>query len=253
VLLRLIAGGVVLAALTSIPAATYAREPQPGQARRLPAVTALMAEMAAESRRASAQVRSAYRAELENALRDRPQLIASLERGTLARLPVRPERFNLDLRLAGSHPIAERDLVYQPLYIAARPATVGALLAVASRVSSGPLEVTSLVRHDDYQQTLRRSNANANTEVPTHTMGLAFDISVLHMSPDAVRELRDVLRAMSEAGDLFVIAETRQLVFHVVPAPDRLAFFEAIYDAAMALEPAAFPAVVTAVAADTTS
>jgi len=253
VLLRLFAGGVVFAALTSIPVASYAREPQPGEAARLSTITALMTEMTAESRRAAAQVRTAYRPELEHALRDRPQLIASLERGTLARLPVRPARFNLDLRLAGAHPIAERHLVYQPLYVAARPATVGALLAVASRVSSGPLEVTSLVRHDDYQQTLRRSNANANTEVPTHTMGLAFDISVLHMSTDAVRELRDVLRAMSEAGDLFVIAETRQLVFHVVPAPDRLAFFEAIYDAAMALEPTAFPAVVTAAAVDTTS
>ena len=249
--MRLIAGRVFAAMLVSMPVCGRAQGVDGDDAVRLSAITQLMAEMTAESRRASSQVRAAYRAELDSALRDRPELIASLEAGTLARLPDNPARFNLDLRLAGAHPIAERDLVYQPLYVAARPATVGALLAVASRVGSAPLEVTSLVRHDKYQQTLRRTNANTNTEVPTHTLGLAFDISVLHMPVDAARELRDVLRAMSDAGDLFVIAETRQLVFHVVPAPDRLRFFEAIYDAAMALEPGAFPQVVTAVAADT--
>jgi hypothetical protein len=251
VLMRLSAGSVAAALLVAIPTIARAQSVAHDDAARLSAVTALMAEMTAESRRASSRIRAAYRGELDNAVRDRPQLIASLEAGTLARLPENPARFNLDLRLAGAHPIAERDLVYQPLYVAARPATVGALLALASRVHSAPLEVTSLVRHDEYQQTLRRTNANANTEVPTHTLGLAFDISVLHMPLDAARELRDVLRAMSAAGDLFVIAETRQLVFHVVPVPERVPFFEAIYDAAMALAPDAFPHMVTAVAADT--
>ena len=197
----------------------------------------MLAEMAAESRRASAKIRSVYRRELRSALADRDALISSLERGTMARLPDNPARFNLRLRLAGEHPIAERDLVYQPLYVAARPATLGALFAIAGRVRSGPVEVTSLVRHHEYQRALRRSNPNASTKVPTHTMGLAFDISVLNSSVETVREIRDVLRAMSAAGDLFVIAETHQLVFHVVPAPGRLAFFEALYEAVMMLSP----------------
>ena len=34
---------------------------------------------------------------------------------------------------------------------------------IASRVTSGPLEITSLVRHGEYQDSLRSTNANANT------------------------------------------------------------------------------------------
>jgi hypothetical protein len=213
---------------------------------RLRAIIEIMSAMSAESRLASARIREAYRDELDSALRDRPALIRSLEAGELARVPENPARFNLDLRLAGAHPIAERDLVYQPLYIAARPATVGALMAVAARVESGPIEVTSLVRHHEYQQALRRTNPNAVTGVPTHTMGLAFDISVINMPVETVLDIRDVLRAMSDAGDLFVVAETRQLVFHVVPAPGRLAFFNALYDAVMMLSPDVSRAIVVA-------
>jgi hypothetical protein len=213
---------------------------------RLSAIIELMSEMTEESRVASAEIRAAYSPELDGALRDRPALIRSLESGDMARLPENPAQFNLDLRLAGAHPIAERDLIYQPIYVAARPATLGALFAVAARVQSGPVEVTSLVRHYQYQQALRRTNRNAFTRVPTHTMGLAFDISVLNMSLETVREVRDVLRAMSDAGGLYVVAETRQLVFHVVPAPERLRFFEALYDGLMTLSPDPHRAVVVA-------
>jgi hypothetical protein len=207
----------------------------------------MLESMAAESRRASAHIRSAYRRELRGAISSRDALIKSLESGTLGRLPVNPSRLNLDLRLAGDHPIAERDLVYQPLYVAARPSTLGALFAVAGRVRSGPVEVTSLVRHHEYQRALRRTNANAATTVPTHTMGLAFDVSLLNTPLDTAYEIRDVLRAMSAAGELFVVAETRQLVFHVVPAPACLDTFDALYDSVMMLLPdGSHPAVVIA-------
>jgi hypothetical protein len=56
-------------------------------------------------------------------------------------------------------------------------------------------------------------------------MGLAVDISVLHMSLPRVRELRDVLREMAARGQLHFVAERRHLVFHVVPAADRRASF----------------------------
>jgi hypothetical protein len=46
---------------------------------------------------------------------------------------------------------------------------------------------------------------------------LAFDISVLNVPLRPTRELRDVLREMRDAGDLFFVAQTQQLVFHVVP------------------------------------
>ena len=246
--MRWLARSVALVAITSwtLQSDLFAQGIEMDTQARVGAIVELMTEMSEESRVASAQIRAVYRPELDNALRDRPALIRSLESGDLARLPENPAEFNLDLRLAGAHPIAERDLIYQPIYVAARPATLGALFAVAARVQSGPVEVASLVRHFEYQQALRRTNPNATTEVPTHRLGLAFDISVLNMSLETVREVRDVLRAMSDAGDLYVVAESRQLVFHVVPTPERLAFFEALYDGLMTLSPDPYRAVVVA-------
>jgi hypothetical protein len=194
----------------------------------------MMAEMAGESRAASARIRDAYGGEMQAAFADRSALIESLDAGEVTLLPEDPLRFNVRVRLAGTSPIAERDLVYQPIYVAARPAAVGALLTVASRVHSGPVEVTSLVRHERYQRMLQRTNRNAVTRVPTHTLGLAFDVSVLETPLETALEIRDVLRAMAGAGEIFVVAETRQLVFHVVPAPERLGFFAAVYEGLMA-------------------
>ena len=119
-------------------------------------------------------------------------------------------------------------------YIAARPETIGALLEVASRVRSGPLEITSLVRHSEYQEALKTTNGNANTSVPMHTMGLAFDIALVNTPLKTVYEIRDVLRRMQAAGDILVIGERQQLVFHVVPHPSRLGHFMDVYAKAVA-------------------
>ncbi|HXW04624.1 MAG TPA: DUF5715 family protein [Vicinamibacterales bacterium] len=99
---------------------------------------------------------------------------------------------------------------------------------MASRVRSGALEVTSLVRHDAYQRALARRNANARTRVPTHTMGLAFDISILHAPLETAMEIRDVLEQLAADGDLLFVAEQRQLVFHVVPTPQRRDHYAAV-------------------------
>ena len=237
---RWIGRGVIIVVVASSTGWAEAQVAGTDEAVRIRAIAQMLEEMAPESRRASARIRSAYRRELRTVLSDRNALIASLESGHLARLPAHPSVFNLDMRLAGDHPIAERDLVYQPLYVAARPATLGALFAVATRVHSGPVEVTSLVRHHHYQRALQSINANANTKVPTHTMGLAFDISLINSSLETAHEIRDVLRAMSEAGEVFVIAETHQLVFHVVPAPAYLVYFDGLYHSFMLLLPDRF-------------
>jgi hypothetical protein len=97
-------------------------------------------------------------------------------------------------------------------------------------VPSADLDVTSLVRHRDYQKSLARRNANARASVPTHTMGLAFDVSILNVPLSVAREIRDVLTRMSKDGDLFYIAERQQLVFHVVPAPKRRVFYAAVFE-----------------------
>jgi hypothetical protein len=160
---------------------------------------------------------------------DRDARAAAIAGGRIARLPAHASVYNLRPRLRGAHPLGQLDLAHQHLYVAAHPAALGCLLQVAARVRSAPLDVTSLVRHRAYQAHLQRSNPNAHTRLPVHTLGLAFDISVLNVPIRTAVEIRDVLRAMRDAGDLYFVAETRQLVFHVVPTPQRLAFFADLF------------------------
>ena len=194
----------------------------------------MMVAMAAQSARDAAAIKRLYRPHLEllllNAYSD---LEGALATGGLAPLPARPERFNLAPRLDGPHPIGEKDLGNQVNYIAARPATIGALIVVASRVRSGPVEITSLVRHAEYQSVLKGTNGNATTSVPMHTMGLAFDIALVNTPTSRVQEIRRVLQEMRAAGDILFIGERQQLVFHVVPQPSRLGYFTGIYHQAV--------------------
>ena len=201
-------------------------EPSPAQ---VAAAVHLMKELQAESARHAAAIRAAYAPAVRRlALPDRTALRAAIGRGAILPLPPDIGARNVQPRLTGRHPIGEADLSHQHLYVAARPETVGLLLEIASRVRSGPLEITSLARHDEYQRRLGRTNANARTAVPTHVMGLAFDISILHATPDQATEIRDVLRALAAEGDLHFVAEQRQLVFHVVPAPARRSHYAAV-------------------------
>jgi hypothetical protein len=161
-------------------------------------------------------------------------LAGGLASGGVVALPPDPLRFNLKPRVEGMFPIGEKDLDNQASYIAARPAAVGALIEIASRVHSGPLEITSMVRHTDYQGALRQTNGNANTSIPMHTMGLAFDIALVNTPLDTVYEIRDVLRQMQKEGEILFIGERQQLVFHVVPHLSRLGYFADVYANAMA-------------------
>jgi hypothetical protein len=175
-------------------------------------------------------VRTEYRAYFEPMVLDAfAALETALYTGGLVPLPADHEHFNVRVRTDGPAPIAEKDLDNQTSYIAARPAAIGVLLDIASRVKSGPLEITSLVRHSEYQDALRTTNANANTSVPMHTMGLAFDIALINTPLKTVYETRDVLRQMQAAGDILFIGERKQLVFHVVPHPSRLGYFTDVY------------------------
>jgi hypothetical protein len=200
----------------------------------------MMVSMSAESARDARAIKAAYREHLELlVLNQYDELEGALLTGGLAPLPDDPLSFNLAPRLSGPSPIGEKDIANQTSYIAARPATIGALLEVASRVKSGPLEITSLVRHTDYQSSLRSTNANATTSVPMHTMGLAFDIALINTPLKTVYEIRDVLRKMRNAGEILFIGERQQLVFHVVPHPSRLGQFTQRYAQAFGAPPAA--------------
>jgi membrane protein DedA with SNARE-associated domain len=189
----------------------------------------MMTGLRAESVRHAAAIRDAYAPAVARfALTNRAGLQQAMANGSILALPPDPAAHNLRPRLTGRHPIGEADPEYQHLYVGARPEAVGLLLAIASRVPSGPLEITSLARHEEYQRRLARTNANAQTAVPTHVMGLAFDISILHTSLAHATEIRDVLREMARAGDLHFIAERQQLVFHVVPSPARRSHYAAL-------------------------
>jgi len=198
-----------------------------------------MAAMAADSVRDGRLIQQLYREHLELLVLDNFDSLAQAHwNGGIAGLPGDPRQFNLAPRLAGYSPIGEKDLPNQVSYIAARPAAIGALLDIASRVKSGPVEVTSLVRHTEYQGALRATNVNAHTAVPMHTMGLAFDIALVNTSLETAQEIRDVLLQMRRAGDILFVGERRQLVFHVVPHPSRLGHYTDVYAQALGMPPA---------------
>jgi hypothetical protein len=219
-----------LGAATALAASPPLLQPSP----MLRALDAMMTALAPESARTGAAIRLLYRDHLDLLmLEEYSELAGALENGGLVPLPDDPIRFNLAPRLEGAHPIGEKDLDNQSSYLAARPATIGALLDIASRVQSGPLEITSLVRHSDYQEALRTTNVNATTSVPMHAMGLAFDIALVNTRLETVYEVRDVLRRMQSDGDILFVGERHQLVFHVVPHPSRLGHYTDFYMQAM--------------------
>ena len=168
----------------------------------------MLADLAPASMRSAIAIRETYRPFLDVLeLDDFEQIEAGLANGGLVPLPADSERFNVRVRLDGISPIGEMDMSRQASYVSARAATIGCLLDVASRVKSGPIEVTSLVRHLGYQQQLRATNLNATDDVPTHALGMAFDIAMVNTPMKTVREIRDVLQRMSAEGDILVIAE----------------------------------------------
>jgi len=225
---------VVLMVLLSVsPAVASGATPDP-QVQFIRSIDRMMVELAPQSSRASASIKRAYRAHLVFLVLDEYDALAdALNTGGLVPLPDDP-RFNIKPRVDGMFPIGEKDLDNQESYLSARPATIGALMAVAAQVKSGPIEITSLVRHSEYQGALRKTNGNANTSIPMHTMGLAFDIALVNTPLSRVYEIRDVLERMQADGDILFIGERQQLVFHVVPSPSRLGHFTDVYARAVA-------------------
>ena len=78
-----------------------------------------------------------------------------------------------------------------------------------------PLPVSSLVRPEQYQHTLRRFNRNATTiDTPPHSTGLAFDIDYRYMSVGEQNYLMAALARLKDAGRIEVIRE-RNANYHV--------------------------------------
>ena len=78
-----------------------------------------------------------------------------------------------------------------------------------------PLPVSSLVRPEQYQQTLHRFNRNAVIiDAPPHSTGLAFDIDYRYMSAGEQNFLMAELARMKDAGRIEVLRE-RNANYHV--------------------------------------
>ena len=99
-----------------------------------------------------------------------------------------------------------------------RPAALKILEEVAGayhRQFNRPLPVSSLVRPEQYQQSLRRVNRNAVLiETPPHSTGLAFDIDYRYMSgPEQTFVMAELARLKNE-GRIEAIRE-RNANYHV--------------------------------------
>jgi hypothetical protein len=227
-LISLTVGFALAALLMARPAAPATTDRT--QALHLQAVDRMMMALAPQSAFAAAAIKDAYREHLGLLVLSQYTAIEdALGNGGLVPLPLDASAFNIAPRTEGPHPIGELDLEHQESYLAARPATLGVLFALASQVKTGPVEVTSLVRHGEYQAALKMANVNATTDVPMHTMGMAFDVALVNTPIATVHEIRDVLIRMRDAGDILFIGERQQLVFHVVPHPRRLGHFNDVF------------------------
>jgi hypothetical protein len=73
-----------------------------------------------------------------------------------------------------------------------------------------PLPVTSLVRPDEYQLELRKTNPNATRiETPPHSTGLAFDILYRYMTAAEQSQVMSDLARLKDAGRIEVLRENR--------------------------------------------
>ena len=87
--------------------------------------------------------------------------------------------------------------------------------AAYQRQFDRPLHISSLVRPEQYQRTLRRFNRNAVTiDSPPHSTGLAFDIDYRYMSVAEQNFVMSELARIKQQGRIEVIRE-RNANFHV--------------------------------------
>jgi hypothetical protein len=101
---------------------------------------------------------------------------------------------------------------------AVRPQALKIMEEVATAYHSQfarPLPVSSLVRPEEYQHSLRRVNRNAVTiDAPPHSTGLAFDIDYRYMSVAEQNFLMQELARIKNEGRIEVIRE-RNANYHV--------------------------------------
>lgn len=125
---------------------------------------------------------------------------------------------NFNGRSYNLHDPADRQTFKSNLLSSLRPAAVKILEEVAAAYQQQfgrPLPVSSLVRPEQYQQSLRRVNRNAvMIETPPHSTGLAFDIDYRYMSGPEQAFVMAELARLKNAGRIEAIRE-RNANYHV--------------------------------------
>jgi uncharacterized protein DUF5715 len=113
---------------------------------------------------------------------------------------------------------AERKALKANMLSSLRPAALKVLEEVAAAYHQRfdrPLPISSLVRPDQYQQSLRRVNRNAVLiEAPPHSTGLAFDIDYRYMNGTEQTFVMTELARLKTEGRIEAIRE-RNANYHV--------------------------------------
>ena len=113
---------------------------------------------------------------------------------------------------------ADREALRVAMLSSLRPAALRILHEVAAAYRqqfNRPLPISSLVRPEQYQHTLRRYNrAAVLIDTPPHSTGLAFDIDYRYMSPAEQNFVMNYLAQLKRAGRIEVLRE-RAANFHV--------------------------------------
>ena len=124
--------------------------------------------------------------------------------------------------------LGEEDPANAALYAHARPSTLcflDDLLIEGYRLHGDQYLITSLVRTQAYQRTLRRHNPAAargrtRSERSSHLTGATVDIRTEGLSADGLRWLRDRLVELERLGAIQATEERYNGCFHIMAYPD---------------------------------
>jgi hypothetical protein len=122
-------------------------------------------------------------------------------------------------------------------HVAAERSTIGCLLFVARALERlegtkfKGVQASSLVKllNDPASRTETKKNSTADTGLPMHALGWAFDLPRKGLSKDQIRDLNFILTDLRYAGLLAVTDEGKQTAFHVVRNPSEASRFEQFY------------------------
>lgn len=180
---------------------------------------------AEKTRRASLRADAVRKEKTLKAERERADLLESFYGDANRRSRLDAEREDLTALASGFHghrydlsESRERKEMKVRMLAHLRPEALAVMeeLADSYRTKFGrPLPITSLVRPDEYQHRLSKTNSNATRiETPPHSTGLAFDILYRYMTAEEQEHVMADIARLRDAGRVEALRENRDH-FHV--------------------------------------